>query len=434
MLEVSDGLAHRLAKPSSGAKMLPMRQLARSTSTQRALPALAFTAAALLAAAPAAQGAATVSRSGAGFTLTSDAAADVITMRPERANDPFVRFVAVPAASLTAGPGCRESFSRILRRDTVTCGRIQTKNRGTTPALTAQLGAGDDVFKALGSDQYPRLIADGGEGDDEIIGTVMADDISGGPGDDELHGQSDVDNLRGDAGDDVIFGDGDADHVVGGPGRDELLGDGRDGDGSYATNGSGGDTIDATDFPTDLTGLSAEQILAIAPEPDAVACGPGLADIVTAEPVDTVSPTCEVTLAPGAVRTPTLPVFPFAQTLTTHPGQRLAKLLQGEPFRFAVSASVGGLSSATLTVSRADARRLGLGTSENARTIANSRPVLIGSSAPSELYLRVLWTKRAALRTARSVQVTLTVTTNHADASGGAAVDSESTTTLRLVR
>jgi len=113
------------------------------------------------------------------------------------------------------------------------------------------------------------------DGDDLIIGTAGADDLSGGGGndclvglggDDELRGNQGYDTLEGGPGNDELYGensgivaDGEADiliggpgndHLRGGPGRDELYGEGGDDDldgGSgddFLLGGEGNDTLD----------------------------------------------------------------------------------------------------------------------------------------------------------------------------------------------
>ncbi len=87
----------------------------------------------------------------------------------------------------------------------------------------AEGGAGDDVI--VGNVARNRI--DGGDGDDLIQGGARGDRLLGGTGSDSLSGESGADRLDGGSGDDVL---------VGGPGPDELNG----GSGSATLTGGGG--------------------------------------------------------------------------------------------------------------------------------------------------------------------------------------------------
>lgn len=111
--------------------------------------------------------------------------------------------------------------------------------RGGTGHVTVESGAGDDVI------QGSPMTANGGPGDDRLIGGDGSDDLEGGPGNDRLEGGRGRDALfdeswaqyisqvssgpdgrlpdLGETGDDVLDGGPDRDSLNGGPGRDRLL-------------------------------------------------------------------------------------------------------------------------------------------------------------------------------------------------------------------
>jgi len=139
---------------------------------------------------------------------------------------------------------------------------------GANPALNLnprEAGDRDVDVRIVGTqDAYGSLIANGGDGDDTIIGAPNArvrgqlisfgdagDDLlstpaiagerefgaelHGGPGDDTIAGGGHDDELSGDAGNDRIDGRSGADKITAGPGRDRIAG------------GAGQDTISARD-------------------------------------------------------------------------------------------------------------------------------------------------------------------------------------------
>ena len=70
--------------------------------------------------------------------------------------------------------------------------------------------------------------ADGGGGNDTLIGSAEANVLSGKDGNDRLEGLGGADQLYGDAGDDTLLGGLDADLLLGGSGKNDI--DGGDGD------------------------------------------------------------------------------------------------------------------------------------------------------------------------------------------------------------
>jgi Ca2+-binding RTX toxin-like protein len=80
---------------------------------------------------------------------------------------------------------------------TVPCG-APSQTHVNRVTLKVTLGGGDDTFVAAPwHDVQPRIIADGGAGNDTIYGSTNADDINGGVGDDMLYGLDDVDEVDG---------------------------------------------------------------------------------------------------------------------------------------------------------------------------------------------------------------------------------------------
>lgn len=111
---------------------------------------------------------------------------------------------------------------------------------------------GDDSFENLTS--IPSF-AEGGDGDDVLIGGSSADllygddgddEIDGGCGPDEIHGGDGSDVLSGGEQDDVIYGDGNSDTLHGDAGDDSLYG------------GSGGDSLYGDSGDDSLAGMKGD--------------------------------------------------------------------------------------------------------------------------------------------------------------------------------
>jgi hypothetical protein len=90
--------------------------------------------------------------------------------------------------------------------------------------------AGVAVLELTGGDRNDELAnasavpaqADGGEGDDLLLGGPAADTLAGGAGDDTLRGLGGDDRVLGGEGEDVLAGGPGSDEVAGGPGRDAV--------------------------------------------------------------------------------------------------------------------------------------------------------------------------------------------------------------------
>jgi Ca2+-binding RTX toxin-like protein len=87
-------------------------------------------------------------------------------------------------------------------------------------SVEANGGTGDDVL--IGS--YGADILNGDEGNDLLVGGSGVDTIRGGDGDDELSGGYGDDKLRGEDGRDILNGNQGKDDLSGGDGADKLLG------------------------------------------------------------------------------------------------------------------------------------------------------------------------------------------------------------------
>ena len=105
-----------------------------------------------------------------------------------------------------------------------------------TADITANGGRGDDVM--IGGSGDDNL--SGGRGDDVIAGRGGNDDLKGGRGDDVLLGGRGNDVMRGGRGDDIMFGGRGHDIMFGNRGDDLLVG-GRGFD--FLSGGRGNDTV-----------------------------------------------------------------------------------------------------------------------------------------------------------------------------------------------
>lgn len=77
-------------------------------------------------------------------------------------------------------------------------------------------GAGDDLLSA------PDYGADGGTGNDTVVGSDDGDSLRGGPGNDVILGRGGKDVIYGNSGNDVIYGGAGTDKLSGGPGTDKV--------------------------------------------------------------------------------------------------------------------------------------------------------------------------------------------------------------------
>jgi hypothetical protein len=280
-----------------------------------------------------------VSRSGNTVTLTSDSRGDNVGNAGTN-NRRLVSFYVPRGHTLRAGPGCARLRTPGGTRVVVTCG-APTQNPVNRVTLRVKLGGGDDTFTAAPwDDVQPRILADGGAGNDTIHGSTNPDDIKGGSGDDRLYGLDDEDNLDGGDGADLLVGGAGDDALTGGPGTDRFFGDEL-----RATSEWGNDLLIAVDAG-----------------PETMSCGEGV-DGAVVDADDAADASCEV-LSGGQSSPPrdtvgTLPLTVTIGPLADTPGG-LARILRGEPIRLPVTFSAASQIVAKLTLSAAEARRLGV--------------------------------------------------------------------------
>ena len=100
-------------------------------------------------------------------------------------------------------------------------GKRKTFATADVRAIAIRAGAGNDKVEA-GQSIGVGVYADGGAGNDTIIGTDLSDTIVGGSGNDRLYGRGGADDLFGESGNDMVFGGAGADRLYGNAGDDRL--------------------------------------------------------------------------------------------------------------------------------------------------------------------------------------------------------------------
>ena len=329
-----------------------------------------------------------LSRSGNVVTLSSDSRGDRVG-NAGTDNRRLISFYVARGQVLRAGTGCRRLRGRGITRVVVTCG-APTQNPVNRVTLRVNLGGGDDTFTAAPwDDVQPRIIADGGAGNDTIYGSTNPDDINGGSGDDLLYGLDDEDNLDGGDGADLLVGGAGDDALTGGPGADRYFGDEL-----RATSEWGNDLLIAVDGG-----------------PETMSCGEGV-DGAVVDADDAADASCEV-LSGGQSSPPrdtvgTLPLTVTIGPLANTPGG-LARILRGEPIRLPVTFSAASQIVAKLKLSAAEARRLGVPRRE--RVIADDigTPLTL-TPLTVNTQMRLRWPVRPYLRDDQRVRATLTIT------------------------
>lgn len=294
---------------------------------------------ALLVAPMSAEATANISRSGNTITIVSNGASDRIAADVGITRLTRVRYSST-TRSLVPGRGC----TRVGMTSMVDCGPVAASTMNMLVAKVT-LGGGNDVFGGhMISDRQPRLIIDGGAGDDQIFGTDQRDDIDGGAGNDRLSGLDDTDGLDGGPGNDILYGGNGNDALDGGAGQDTLYGD---------------------IIPASTTVWGADVLIAFdSGEVDQVHCGGGN-DAAIVDAGDAASDgTCEA--LQGGQNTPPIEnpagTLPLAITIGPAQGVSLGRLNQGSIMHFSTAISAPAFISGTLVVSAAEARRVGLGT------------------------------------------------------------------------
>lgn len=155
---------------------------------------------------------------------------------------------------LTINPGAAGEFTPTVRRigtDLVITGTA--KDDSVTASLTGrglirldfQNADGSSASRLLTGGKINRLVFVGGEGNDTFVNqTRLASVADGGNGDDVLVGGSGIDQFDGGDGNDVLIGNAGNDILWGGPGDDKL-------DGGTGTNILDG-VSDAPQLPPDV--------------------------------------------------------------------------------------------------------------------------------------------------------------------------------------
>lgn len=285
---------------------------------------------------PQTAGASTASLSGGVLTITAaPGETNAIVVSSGNANPLWVD----DSAGVTPGPGCEAGS--VPTRALCFLGPVGL----SAASVVASLGDGNDSFNADAAGGYvTKVTADGGPGDDAIIGGFAGDVLRGGDGNDDLGGSSGEDQVYGEAGNDTVRGHAGADTVDGGPGLDLIEGDGQ---GIYGNGGS--DTIDSRDG-----------------ERDRVTCGLG-ADFLKADAIDVIEATeCESVDTAGGSGPPAPTPGPTADptpvvAMVGAPSTKLSKLRAGSGPKFRFSVSGACTAVVKLTVTAAEARRVGLG-------------------------------------------------------------------------
>lgn len=126
---------------------------------------------------------------------------------------------------------------------------------GIAEVVRLHLGDMGDRLNAVAG-YIPKVVADGGPGDDRLVGGIGWPVLRGGPGDDEIDtsgvdGDLSLNVLDGGRGNDRLLGGGEPEELHGGGGRDKLHGGGGDdtlidddADGAAGASGPGPDSFD----------------------------------------------------------------------------------------------------------------------------------------------------------------------------------------------
>ncbi|MCA8997325.1 MAG: VCBS repeat-containing protein [Planctomycetaceae bacterium] len=126
-----------------------------------------------------------------------------------------------------------------------TAGTVQVRWAGFETATFENVtnvvfyGNGEDDSLTVDQDFDLPITADGGEGNDFLMGGTLGDTLSGGNGNDEIDGGKGDDQINGGGGNDILRGGDGNDTILGGADRDLIYG----GDGNDNLSGQGG--IDA---------------------------------------------------------------------------------------------------------------------------------------------------------------------------------------------
>lgn len=132
--------------------------------------------------------------------------------------------------------------------------RLDASRLNVAIPLMANGGNGDDILiGGLGSNQLW-----GGNGNDHLVGQFANDTIEGQSGDDTIQGGAGNDILRGGDGSDFVVGDSGADSLNGDGGNDQLLGGSGD---DYLEGAAGADTLNGGSGNDSLYGNADNDVL-----------------------------------------------------------------------------------------------------------------------------------------------------------------------------
>ncbi|HEV8314220.1 MAG TPA: calcium-binding protein [Burkholderiaceae bacterium] len=118
-------------------------------------------------------------------------------------------------------------------------GNVQYMTKQQLENTNFQLGAGNDTL-VVDSNVHANITANGGSGNDVMIGGAGNDHLSGGSGNDVIAGRGGNDHISGGSGNDWLSGGNGNDVLCGGRGNDVLNG-GNGNDALYG--GRGNDTL-----------------------------------------------------------------------------------------------------------------------------------------------------------------------------------------------
>lgn len=163
---------------------------------------------------------------------------------------PFAQYNAATRALLLTGTSGNDnlqvSVSGIVLSATLN-GNTQTFDLSTIGLISADLGAGNDIFTAgVG---VPAVSVNGGTGNDYILGGDGKDTLIGADGNDTLIGAKGGDRIQGGIGQDSILAGKGLDYVLGGT------------DSDYIKGGEGNDYIEGKGFPDTIYGDAGDDTL-----------------------------------------------------------------------------------------------------------------------------------------------------------------------------
>jgi Ca2+-binding RTX toxin-like protein len=301
--------------------------------------------------------------------------------------------VTDPGATITVGSGCTS-----IDAHTAQC----VATRSSLGLAHVEAGDLDDRVRSFGNappTPDPPLIANGGPGDDELIGGELADELDGGGGIDMLVGGAGPDTML----DGDVAGAADSDSFAGGPDTDtvsyetrtaplkvdlrESVPDGEVGerdtliDIEAVVGGSAADRIVGDDFANDLyggygadrlTGGIGDDYLRGGPGPETYRCGFGRDIAFSDRRADFLAPDCET-----VAFDPTVPPPEFSYAVRAYPvskSRRAVTFRIGCPSWFDPAKAGPCAGKLSLRETRSQTRLVGVGKISRRSTV---KPVLV---------------------------------------------------------